>query len=417
MYESIKVSMSDWYGRLCRLVRCCVYGFALSSLIALVAIGPVQAVSKIYIPKDDNDIVATVPTSAGLQGLSRLRTALAREPQNFELAVRIAQRYIEISRSDGDPRYLGYAQAALAPWWAGDRHELVLLRATIRQSMHEFDAALSDLKQLNRARPGDAQALLTQATVEQVLGRYRDALSTCEVLLNQVPGLISEACGADARSLLGQFDVYESLNDRLNAQANLDSDTRGWLHTLLAEMLERQGRNDEARRHHDTAVRVAPTLYARAAYADFLLNSGDAEQALAIASSVAGKQAAKGAQVPDVLLLRQVLALHSLKRDDLLKPALADMRARFEGSRSRGQSLHGREEARMVLRIDADAARALSLAEQNWAIQKEAADTLILAQSARAAGRDDVLLKIKQFVAQSGFQDRRLAGLLEGAAK
>ncbi len=409
MYESIVGLKCDWYW----LLR----HFVAPSLIALVAVGPSHAASKTYVPQDDNQIVATVPASAALQGLNRLRAALVRDPQNFDLAIRIAQRYIELSRSEGDPRYLGYAQAVLTPWWSGGRAELVLLRATIRQSMHEFDAALADLKQLNRERPGDAQALLTQATVEQVLGRYRDALSTCELLRSQIPGLVSEACSADARSLVGQFDVYDSLNAKLSAQTSIDADTRGWLHTLLAEMLERQGRNDEALQHHAASVRVAPTLYARAAYADFLLNSGDAEQALAIASSVSGKQPAKGAQVPDVLLLRQVLALHALKRDDLLKPALADMRARFEGSRSRGQSLHGREEARLVLRIDADAARALSLAEQNWAIQKEAADTLILAQSARAAGRDDVLLKIKQFVAQSGFQDRRLAGLLERAAK
>ncbi len=416
MYESINVLTTD----LCRLLRRFV-GLAVLSclvgLVTLVAISPSFAASKTYVPQDDNEIVATVPASAALQGLSRLRAALARDPNNFGLAIRLAQRYVEVSRSDGDPRYLGYAQAALTPWWSGDRAELVLLRATIRQSMHEFDAALADLKQLNRAQPGDAQALLTQATVEQVLGRFDDALKTCQLLQSQAPGLVSEACSADVRSLMGQFDVYESLNARLLAEAHLDADTRAWLHTLLAEMLERQARNDEAERHHEAAVRLAPTLYARAAFADFLLTRGRAEDALAVASSVAGKQPAKGAQVPDVLLLRQVLALHALKRTDALKPALADMRARFEGSRSRGQSLHGREEARLVLSVDADPAKALSLAEQNWSIQKEAADTLILAESARAAGRNDVLLKIKQFVAQSRFQDRRLTVLLESGAK
>lgn len=386
-------------------------------LLALAALQPAFAASKVYVPTDDAQIVASVPASAALQGLNRMRAALARDPNNLSLGLRVAQRYIELSRSDGDPRYLGYAQAVLKPWWTGDQPELVLLRATIRQSMHEFDSALSDLKQLNRTGSADAQALLTQATIEQVLGRYNDALKTCELLRAQTPGLISDACSADARSLVGEFDAYESLNARLSAEAKLDADTRGWLHTMLAEMLERQARYDEAQSHYETSVRLAPTLYARAAYADYLLMRGRPEQALKVVSIEQGKLPAKGAQVPDVLLLRQVLALHTLGRADLLKPALADLRARFEASRTRGQSLHGREEARLVLSVEADARQALTLAEQNWSIQKEAADTLILAQAARAAGREDVLQKIRQFVAQSGFTDLRLAVLLDGSAK
>ncbi len=432
MYRSINqsirvVRLMDGYGLLRRFA---VQGlFALIGLTgpigsvstfvlgALLAVRPAIAASKVYVPTDDAQIVATVPASVAVQGLNRMRSALARDPNNFALGVRVAQRLIELSRSDGDPRYLGYAQAALKPWWDGDRPELILLRATIRQSMHEFEPALADLKQLNRSRSADAQALLTQATIELVLGRYSDALKTCAQLQLQTPGLISEACGADARSLVGHFDAYETLNARLSADSSVDADTRGWLHTMLAEMLERQNRYDEAHGHFEAAVRLAPTLYARAAYADFLLARGRAEQALQLVSVAVDKQSTRGVPLPDVLLLRQVLALHWLGRADLLKPALADMRARFEASRSRGQSLHGREEARLVLSVEADPSKALALAEQNWSIQKEAADTLILAQAAHAAGREDVLRKIRQFVAQTGFKDLRLAVFLDGAAK
>ena len=265
-------------------------------LLVMAVFQPALAASKVYVPTDDAQIVATVPASAALQGLNRMRAALARDPNNWSLGLRVAQRYIELSRSDGDPRYLGYAQAVLKPWWSGDRPELVLLRATIRQSMHEFDSALADLKQLNRTGSADAQALLTQATIEQVLGRYNDALKTCELLRAQSPGLISDACSADARSLMGEFDAYESLNTRLSAETKLDTDTRGWLHTMLAEMLERQARHDEAQGHYETAVRLAPTLYTRAAYADFLLMRGRPEQALSIVSNEPGKLSAKSAQ-------------------------------------------------------------------------------------------------------------------------
>jgi hypothetical protein len=55
----------------------------------------------------------------------------------------VAQGYLELGRVSGDPRYAGYAEAALAPWWHLDQppQEVLVLRATLRQRMHLFDAA------------------------------------------------------------------------------------------------------------------------------------------------------------------------------------------------------------------------------------------------------------------------------------
>ncbi len=49
--------------------------------------------------------------------LRELRLALAAQPGNADLAVRLARRYYDEVAAEGDPRYIGYAQAALAPWW------------------------------------------------------------------------------------------------------------------------------------------------------------------------------------------------------------------------------------------------------------------------------------------------------------
>lgn len=374
---------------------------------------PAQA--QTYIPKDDAEIVEVVPSSAAIQGLRRLRSALARDPDNFDLAIRVARRLIETSRSEGDPRYLGYAQSVLAKWWQGSQPELVVLRATIRQSVHEFDAALSDLKQVTQARPDDAQALLTQATIEQVLGRYPEARKSCEALNALAANLVAQACLADVRSLTGDGSVIEPLNKRLESDQTLDPGSRAWLHTLLAEMLERHGQIGAAQAHYEAAMKQSPDLYTRAALADLLLSQGQAEAALRAVGAPSQTSATNpvlGKQVPDVLLLRQVLALHALGRADQLKPALADLRARFRAARDRGQSLHGREEARLVLSIDGHANAALKLAKDNWAIQKEAADTLVLAQAALAAGDRATVTAIKTFVADTGFHDQRLNTLL-----
>ena len=61
-----------------------------------------------------------------------------------------------------------------------------MLHASILQSRHSFEAALVELDEALRARPDDAQAWLTRATVLRVLGRYSEAASACHAV--RAPG-------------------------------------------------------------------------------------------------------------------------------------------------------------------------------------------------------------------------------------
>src|SRR5476651_1841231 len=72
-----------------------------------------------YTPKDGNAVIEHLPRRADATQieLRALRAQLSSTPQDIALATRLAQRYIGLARSETDPRYLGYAQAALAPWW------------------------------------------------------------------------------------------------------------------------------------------------------------------------------------------------------------------------------------------------------------------------------------------------------------
>ena len=93
----------------------------------------------------------------------------------------LADAYYRISRREGDPRYLGYAQAALTPWWKDpDAPTAVLVtRATILQSNHEFPRALADLDKAIAREPDNARAILVRATVLTVQGKYDEALADC----------------------------------------------------------------------------------------------------------------------------------------------------------------------------------------------------------------------------------------------
>lgn len=58
------------------------------------------------LPFKSNDPVA--------RELAQLRAQLQRSPCNLEVALQLAQRYYALVGAEGDQRYLGYAQAALA---------------------------------------------------------------------------------------------------------------------------------------------------------------------------------------------------------------------------------------------------------------------------------------------------------------
>ena len=73
-----------------------------------------------FVPKDGGEVLERLrdrPFDATARELPKLRTELARDPQNLRLATTIARRYVDEARSQGDPRYLGYAEGALSPWW------------------------------------------------------------------------------------------------------------------------------------------------------------------------------------------------------------------------------------------------------------------------------------------------------------
>src|SRR5439155_5596474 len=129
-------------------------------LLALALGAPVFA--NPYLPIDDDAVLERLPerTDPSLRDVKRLRTALDRNPGDLALAVRLARRAIEAARETGDPRFFGQAQAALAPWWKqpDPPAQALLLRATLKQSTHDFTGALADLDRLVAANPRRARA-------------------------------------------------------------------------------------------------------------------------------------------------------------------------------------------------------------------------------------------------------------------
>jgi Tfp pilus assembly protein PilF len=365
-----------------------------------------------FVPADPKEVLERLPEapadSSG-RDLRQMRRELARDPQNLELAIRVARRYIERARAEADPRYLGQAQAALAPWWNPAAPAAVLvLRATIRQSLHDFSNALSDLSLVLKAQPANAQAWLTRATIQQVRGEFAEALRSCQPLERLAGELVATACWAGAASMNGQAEAsYERLRRVLAKQRDVAPGLRMWILTGLAEIAQRQGNSRLAETHFKEALALGVSdAYLRGAYADFLLDQGRPAEVLALL---------KNQTRADGLLLRLTLAEQALQAPGAGEHASA-LKARFSASRMRGESLHLREEARFTLHVLKLPPEALRLARENWAVHREPWDARIYLEAALAARDPGAARPVLDWLRENRVQDVKLASLAKEAA-
>lgn len=121
---------------------------------------------------------------------------LSQQKNNLDLASRITQHHICRARIESDPRYLGQAEAVLIPWLNHIKPPVavLVLRASIRQSLHQFGLAKLDLEQVVAHEPRNAQGWLTLATVAQVTGDITMACTSCSRLVGLTDAAIQVAC-------------------------------------------------------------------------------------------------------------------------------------------------------------------------------------------------------------------------------
>jgi tetratricopeptide (TPR) repeat protein len=323
------------------------------------------------------------------------------------LALQLAKRYLALARAESDPRYLGYAQAALQPWWdlATPPPEVLLLRATVRQNRHEFTAALSDLARVLERQPRNAQAWLTAAVIHQVRGEYGAAMRHCLALLSLSDSLVATACVSSVTSLTGHAGpahafLRQALEDR---GGQLGREERLWAMTLLAEIAVRTGEIQQAGQYFKDALALgANDAYLLGAYADFLLDQDQAGEA---------HELLKEHTRVDGLLLRLALTEQRLAMPGLAA-RIASLEARFAAGRMRGESLHQGEEARFTLHLLKDPAAALRLAQNNWAVQREPRDARVLLEAASAAGDLSAAGPVLAWLKQNHVEDVRLSALM-----
>jgi tetratricopeptide (TPR) repeat protein len=378
------------------------------SVLFCLIFGATSAHSDPFLPKDGGQVLESLRSTAFDpvdHEIRQLRGHLTADPGNLNLACQYARRCIERSRSEADPRYLGRAQAALAPWWdlPAPPVDALVLRATLEQSQHDFTNALADLDLATRLGPRNAQVWLTRATILTVLGDYGAARRACAPLAQLAPGLIAITAAANVTSLNGEAERgCALLRGALEGNPSAGASEKIWALTVLAEAGERLGRVAQAETDFKSALALGRRdPYLLGAYADLLLNQGRAPEAADLL---------KNENRADGLLLRLALAESALvPRPASFDAHVAALKARFEAGHLRGDFVHQREEARFTLCLLGQPREALRLAQANWRVQHEPADLRVLMETALAAGDLEAAQPALAFLRNTRLEDVELA--------
>ncbi|MEP7056847.1 MAG: hypothetical protein ABI809_03630 [Caldimonas sp.] len=360
-------------------------------------------------PTRDDEVVEVLPAAAANRSEERrARKELAARPRDPALAVAVAARYLSQAHELGDPRFAGLALAAIAAWTddATTPPEVLMMKATLQQYLHEFDESVGTLQTL-LARPASRrqpQPWLTLATVRRVQGRYAESDAACREVERSGAALHASACLAENAALRGETAVARATLGRLLAQPGLPVPTQTWLLTTVAELEQRDGRAAPADAAFRAVLRLEPDAYTTIAYADFLIDQGRPLEALKLL---------KDQKRSDAVVLRLAIAGTRAKTPDAARD-VAEMRERIAlaNERPEARKFHGREQAMFALFVDHDPKLALDLARGNVEQQREPLDLQILAEAARASGESAALKEARALRDRVGLHDRRVDALL-----
>ncbi len=377
-------------------------------LMALLVSGGLAVHAAPYTPENDNVVVERLPGRASDPATRRvesLRKQLAARPDDAVLRIEIARRYFDMAMAQGDPRYVGYASATLAPLakTAASNADYDMALGLIQQFSHAFEPALASLAKAAALNPTSPEPLLWRTAIFMVQARYAEAAAECVRVVPLAEPLLGTGCSAYVEATTGQLEpAFQKLAGAVKANPQASAELLLWENTRLAEMAWRLQRFDVAEGYFKSALQQGVTdQFLLGAYADFLL----ARQRPAEVLTLLGDW-----ERSDILLLRLALAGQAVS-DKRSAGWAAQLRDRFQAAAQRGDRLHEQEAARFELDIESNPAKATGLASRNYEVQKEPRDADILMRAALAANQAKLAQPALDWLRTSRYEDPVMAQL------
>ena len=346
-------------------------------------------------PSSDATVLETLPAGPRLSvGSSSPQNSDSREALSTSLDT--IAGLLGQARVSGDPRYLGYAEAQLAPWL--NRHandsRVQLTQARLLQANHRFAPAQAILATLIGKQAESAEAVLLSASIAQVQGDNALAQQRCHQLKGLETLPFALICQAQVDGATGRAQKALAALEKVPAKAlGFTPQQATWWWLSQADIADRLQRAEPAERAYIAAQ--AGGAEAVGAYADWLYRQQRFVEAEKLLLSW---------RAHDGLLTQLARVENQLKRQTA-KATHAQALARWQAFLARNESGHERELAVFYLDVAKQAKTALRYAKANWQNQRETADFRIYARTAIAANSATDLAVLRAWQASTGFED------------
>ena len=355
-----------------------------------------------YRPVDGDAVVLTLPA-----GVSRAQ-AMPADAADPERAAIDAEAFLRLARTTRDARYFGRAEALVESWIARQdaTPRLLIAAADLAQQRHEFVGARQLLNRAIDADPEDGGARIQRANVALLLGEFEAARRDCLAVLRGGATFPGTVCLASTMTGPGSLQRARGLLAPFDGAGPAAPDIARWLLLTESDLALRDGDAQAAQQYLARAHALDPDHEeTRARLAELLIEQGDTANALTLA---------RGRTVSAALLVRRIRAASGIDAAEA-DSARRELDALLAVGRRRGTTSHLREEGELALFVDRDAARALVLARQNFALQKDTPDLRLLLGAALAAGDKTTLAELRRWLASTGFEDHVVAARLKAA--
>lgn len=236
---------------------------ARSLLLAVVALAAGLGVGRFLTYSDDATATA-VPAVAATPAdrITSLEQTVTARPDDPLAWQSLGVAYVQQAVATGDPALYELAgraldrAAALDPGASATR----VAQGTLALTLHEFDDALRLGETVVRDEPMNPGALAVIVDAQVELGRYDDAASTLQTLLDIRPDLPALARTSYLRQLTGDLDgALAAIRQARTAGAGLTAELAG-VTAIEGDVLLLRGDFDAALTAYDDALRTVPDL-------------------------------------------------------------------------------------------------------------------------------------------------------------
>ncbi|OUS27374.1 hypothetical protein A9Q99_15360 [Gammaproteobacteria bacterium 45_16_T64] len=367
------------------------------------------AIAEPFVPTSRTHVITTLPSFM----VTLQRTQKHERQDTAQLSERIqqAQTYLDSAQKNNDPRWMGYAQAALNPWWniSEQYPKVALLKATILQNRHQFPSALVELNSVLNQQPRNTQALLTRAHVYMMQTDYTSAQQDCQRILWLSQPTLGVNCLAQVNGLTGKgLLAIQQLTQLLADNLTLSSTEREEIHITIATIAHRHQQKDVALQNYQKAYAINPNNgYLIEQFTDYLIENNLSEMLITLFSHIGIDNLKKN--------LHQQIKMaqyYQLVGDTQLSTFKSELDDSFTSSKIRKELFPHKEYALFSLSILNKYNQALHSALKNWKIQQAPSDAILVLRAAIASQQLQQAQSVIQWVKDTRLYDHRIDSLI-----